>query len=327
MASKVPFHPLIHKSNPANAIGPQPSPELLLRWIQLGTHSPRFAINCFKTSPTNNQVGEVIEPWMYPEITPHIRAAIKRRYEILPYIYSLGLESHTTASPPQRWIGWGYESDPEVWGKKLKDGEEEFWLGDSLLVGGVYEAGVDSARVYLPRKEEGGEFDYGYVNLNEPCTYLAAGQWVDIPSHWKTSIPLLARIGGAIPVGKDVQTRVPGDDTEASVAVQEIDDYRGVEIFPPKGSSHGRVFRNSWLEDDGISKKPGISRFIVKYSSTEEKVVVGFEREEGEFVPVWKDLDIILHHGDERRVFSDVGGVVEYKGMDRRGRIVYTLKA
>lgn len=57
---------------------------------------------------------------MYPEITPLVRDAIKRRYEILPYIYSLGLESHLTASPPQRWIGWGYESDPEVWTKALK---------------------------------------------------------------------------------------------------------------------------------------------------------------------------------------------------------------
>ncbi|BCR83707.1 putative alpha-glucosidase [Aspergillus chevalieri] len=306
--------------------GPQPSPELLLRWVQLGTHSPRFAINCFKTSPTNNQVGEVIEPWMYPEITPNIRAAIKRRYEILPYIYSLGLESHFTASPPQRWIGWGYESDPEIWSQKLKDGEEQFWLGDSLLVGGVYEAGVDVARVYLPRKQEDGEFDYGYVNLNEPYTYLAAGQWVDISSHWKTSIPLLARIGGAIPVGKDVQTRVPGDDTDASLAVQEVDDYRGVEIFPPKGSSHGRMFVNSWFEDDGISKETRTSKYTVRYSSTEEKVVVGFERDEKGFVPAWRDLDVILHYGDERRVDSDDGSVVEYKGKDGRGRVVYILK-
>ena len=122
--------------------GPQPSPELLLRWIQLGIYGSRFAINCFKTSPKDNTNGEVIEPWMYPEITPLVRKAIKRRYEIMPYIYSLGLESHLTASPPQRWIGWGYESDPEVWSKKLKRGEEQYWFGDTFLVGGVYEPGL-----------------------------------------------------------------------------------------------------------------------------------------------------------------------------------------
>lgn len=94
--------------------GPQPSPELLLRWVQLGTYSQRFAINCFKTINENN-IGDVIEPWMYPEITHLVRKAIKRRYAMIPYIYSLMLESHQTAIPPQRWTGWGYEKDPEVW--------------------------------------------------------------------------------------------------------------------------------------------------------------------------------------------------------------------
>jgi hypothetical protein len=38
--------------------------------------------------------------------------------------YSLGLESHKFATPPQRWTGWGYESDPEVWTKALSTGTE-----------------------------------------------------------------------------------------------------------------------------------------------------------------------------------------------------------
>ncbi|CAG8980774.1 hypothetical protein HYALB_00012874 [Hymenoscyphus albidus] len=121
---------------------PQPVPELLLRWIQLGCHSPRFAINCFKTDENDNTIGGVIEPWMYPEITPLIRAAIKRRYEMIPYLYTLMLQSHLKAVPPQRWIVSGYESDPEVWCEALKAGEKQYWLGGSLLVGGVYEPGI-----------------------------------------------------------------------------------------------------------------------------------------------------------------------------------------
>ncbi|KAL1883576.1 hypothetical protein Plec18167_002583 [Paecilomyces lecythidis] len=306
--------------------GPQPSPELLLRWVQLGIHSPRFAINCFKTSPTNSTVGEVIEPWMYPEITSLIRDTIKRRYEILPYIYSLGLESHFFASPPQRWVGWGYESDPEVWTKSLKKGEEQYWFGDTILVGGVYQPGVTTAKMYLPRKSNG-HFDYGYVNMNAPYTYFASGSWVEIPSEWNKSIPLIARIGGAIPVGKPVQTRVPGDDTAASLAVDELDDYRGVEIFPPRSSSHGNVFSTTWMEDDGISNDPKVSRYEISYSSTEDRVSVEFTKDEQSgFVPAWKDLDIILHNGDSRRVVSTTGKTVEYKGTDSRGREVYTFR-
>ena len=307
--------------------GPQPSPELLLRWIQLGCVSARFAINCFKTSPDNNDVGEVIEPFMYPEITPLVRDAIKRRYEMLPYIYSMGLDSHMSATPPQRWIGWGYESDPEVWTKALKAGDEQFWFGDSILVGGVYKAGVTVANVYLPRKS-GDQFDYGYVNMNAPYNYLASGQWAEITSEWRESIPLIAKVGGAIPVGKNVHTRVPGDDTDASQGVEELDDYRGVEVFPPKGTSHGNVFSNTWYEDDGISQKPATSSYTLSYSSTDEKVLVDFTRDEKSgFKPAWKELDIILHNGDERRVFSNSGQEVVAKGVDSRGRNVYTLKA
>ncbi|KKK19492.1 hypothetical protein ARAM_002942 [Aspergillus rambellii] len=305
--------------------GPQPSPELLLRWVQLGIYSPRFAINCFKTSPGNNSVGEVIEPWMYPEITPLIRDTIKRRYEILPYIYSLGLESHFFASPPQRWVGWGYEVDPEVWTKPLKRGEEQYWFGDTILVGGVYEPGVSVARMYLPRKSND-TFDYGYVNMNAPYAYFAAGQWVQVASEWQQSIPLLAKIGGAIPVGKSVQTRIVGDETAASLAVEELDDYRGVEIFPPKGSSHGNVFSTTWMEDDGISIDPKVSRYTISYSSTDDRVLVSFTKdEESGFVPAWKNLDIVLHNGDQRRVVSDIGKTVEYSRTDSRGRKVYTL--
>lgn len=264
---------------------------------------------------------------MYPEITPLVRDAIKRRYEMLPYIYSVGLESHRSAIPPQRWIGWGYESDPEVWTKTLKVGEEQFWFGDTVLVGGVYKAGVTTADVYLPRKSND-KFDYGYVNMNAPYTYFASGQWVQIPSEWRESIPLIARVGGAIPVGKDVHTRVPGDDSAASQGVEELDDYRGVEIFPPRGTSHGNVFSTTWFEDDGISAEPSISRYTLCYSSTEEKVLVEFTRDEKTgFKPAWTELDIILHHGDRRRVVSSSGQEVVAKEADSQGRLVFTVKA
>ncbi|KAL4940561.1 hypothetical protein BDV06DRAFT_224004 [Aspergillus oleicola] len=305
--------------------GPQPSPELLVRWVQLGTYSPRFAINCFKTSPDNNEVGEVIEPFMYPEVTPQVRATIKRRYEILPYIYNLGLESHYYASPPQRWVGWGYESDPEVWTKKLKNGEEQFWFGETIMICGVYEPGVDVAKVYLPRKAND-KFDYGYVNMNAPYTYFASGQWVEVEAKWKESIALLAKIGGAIPVGKSVQTKILDDKTAASVSIDEIDDYRGVEIFPPRKSSHGTKFSTTWMEDDGISISPKTSSYTIAYEATDDRIIVGFEKKEDGFIPSWKDLDIILHSGDTRRVVSDTGKTVDYKGTDSRGREVYTLR-
>lgn len=295
--------------------GPQPTPELLLRWVQLGIHSPRFAINCFKTDENDNTIGGVIEPWMYPSILPQIRFAIKRRYELIPYLYSLMLESHLTAVPAQRWIGHGFESDPEVWTAKVMRGETQYWLGDTLLIGGVYEPGVSRAKMYLPTS---GPSDAGYINLNAPYQHIRAGQWVDIQSEWQNSIPLLARVGGAVIVGKNVQTRAPGDTSHPSANVYE-DDYRAVELFPPSGASD-RVWENTWYEDDGISARPQISSFTVKYTATASEVRVTLELgAENRYQPIWKDLHVILAVEDRRTVVADGGRGNVTKVEDSRG--------
>jgi alpha-glucosidase (family GH31 glycosyl hydrolase) len=301
--------------------GPQPSPELLLRWVQLGIHSPRFAINCFKTIDDNN-LGDVIEPWMYPHIIPEIRKAILRRYELIPYLYGLMLQSHFSAIPPQRWVGWGYESDAEVWTNKvLKDGEQQYWLGDTLLVGGVYEPNASEAKVYLPKKSNA---DPGFLNTSTPYQYLPAGQWATISSPWKSSIPVLARIGGAIPVGKNKQVVAPGD--RLNEANLPIDDWRGVEIFPPpeERSDRKATFLNSWMEDDGISPPPAkVANFIIAYTATAQEIAVSFRKDAIAFTPPWvtKGLTIILPVGDRRQVISsDEGIVVEARRQDDQGR-------
>jgi alpha-glucosidase (family GH31 glycosyl hydrolase) len=299
--------------------GPQPSPELLLRWVQLGIHSPRFAINCFKTG-SDNLVGDVIEPWMYPEIIPEVRRTIQRRYELIPYLYGLMLRSHLTAVPPQRWVGWGYESDPEVWSNRtLKDGEQQYWLGDTLLVGGVYEPGVEEAKIYLPKR---GDKDPGFVNTNAPYQHLAAGQWHTISSPWKDSIPVLARIGGTVPVGKKEQVVAPGD--RVNEAKLPEDDYRGVEIFAPLPEhADGAEYTNTWLEDDGISPAPAkLAKFTFTYAASSSQVVVDFIQETSQFVPPWvkNGLTVILSSGDQREVVTKDGSPVSSGSSDQSGR-------
>ncbi|OAA51425.1 neutral alpha-glucosidase ab precursor [Metarhizium rileyi] len=280
--------------------GPQPSPELLLRWVQLGIYSPRFAINCFKTGDDNN-LGDVIEPWMHPSITHLVRKAIKRRYAMIPYLYSLMLVSHQTAIPPQRWTGWGYESDPEIWTPEIMDGERQYWLGDSLLIGGVYEPGVSQARVYLPKQ---GQSDEGFWNLNAPYQHLHSGQWATIDAEWHgAGIPVLARVGSAIQIGRDVQVISPGE--KDNVANLPLDDYRAVEIFPPPGRGAKEWYVSEWFEDDGVStaSEAKISRYAIAYNATKFQVTVRFVRDENSgFVAPWKTLVVILPAGDLRDV-------------------------
>jgi alpha-glucosidase (family GH31 glycosyl hydrolase) len=320
--------------------GTQPSPELLLRWIQLGIHQPRFAINCFKTSPQDNQAGEVIEPWMYPDILPQVRAAIKRRYELMPYLYSLSLEGHLTGAPPVRWVGWDHEGDPEVWASQtLKNGEEQFWLGDSLLVGCATAPGQQEARMYLPRRTDEG-FDYGYVDTNAspgPEQYLASGQWVTIPvGPWRTTaIPVLACVGGAVITGTNVQTKIPGEPSTAMAYCEALaeDDERAVEVFPPMLSSHGHTFKNVFYDDDGYGHgdRHRIGKFELRYSAGPESVTVGLHilenREVIEGLPWWRrgTLQVIMPWGDDRFLVAEDGTPLVDEGTHTCGRRRWTM--
>ena len=260
---------------------------------------------------------------MFPTTTDIIRRTIKRRYELIPYLYSLALESHTTASPPQRWTGWGYESDPEVWNSPtLTDGETQYWLGDSILIGGVYEPGVSSSRIYLPKGADGNDTAMQYLNLNAPYQYLSSGEWHDIDSKWDESIPVIAKVGGAVPVGRPCQTLSAGEDTNR--AELPADEYRAVEIFPGLGNSGERAYSNSWYEDDGISPAPAkISTFVISYGWSETEIRVAFEQrlQEG-YSPTWKGLSIILPAGDKRDVYFG-GHTMAFICMDERSRRVF----
>ncbi|KAG8162364.1 hypothetical protein KVR01_008129 [Diaporthe batatas] len=272
--------------------GPQPTPEHLVRWVQMGVHSPRLAINCYKTSPEDNLVGEVIEPWQYPESTPLVRAAIRRRYELLPYVYSLSVESHVSATPPQRWTGWGYEADETVWTKPILAGDTQYWLGDALLVAGVFEPGQSHVDVYLPSSDDPARpagddgvvryssqdaspttaFGFFDTNAQDGLSCLPSGAWhrVDATLDFENGarggrlppnhIPVLARAGSAVPVGKNRHTTsAPGSNPE--FPGEEKDDWRGVEIYPPApgqtssvdSSARKAVFETTWHEDDGSS--------------------------------------------------------------------------
>jgi Glycosyl hydrolases family 31 len=78
-----------------------PDAELLTRWYQLGAYYPFFRGHAHLE--TNRR-----EPWLFgEEATGRIRAAIRARYALLPYIYTLfraaNTEGAVLAAPGTRW--------------------------------------------------------------------------------------------------------------------------------------------------------------------------------------------------------------------------------
>jgi mannosyl-oligosaccharide alpha-1,3-glucosidase len=73
-----------------------PDPQLLTRWYQTGALQPFFRAHAHIDTKRR-------EPWVFGDPwTSLIRDAIKLRYQLIPYIYTLFYESHLTGVPPMR---------------------------------------------------------------------------------------------------------------------------------------------------------------------------------------------------------------------------------
>ncbi|NUO44452.1 MAG: glycosyl hydrolase [Streptomyces sp.] len=160
-----------------------PSPELYLRWFQLGAYLPLFRTHASLRAGRR-------EPWEFgPEVLEHARVALLERRRLLPYFMTLAHLARRTGTPYVRPLWWGIPED-----RALRDCEDAFLLGDCLLVAPVLDPGADRRAVQLPRGR--------WYDTVTGRAYDGPGQiLVDAPL---SRIPVLARAGAVLPVrGED----------------------------------------------------------------------------------------------------------------------------
>jgi len=117
----------------------EPSSELYLRWFQMAAFTPFFRTHSDHGTPRR-------EPWVFDDSTLQIvRSTLQLRYRILPYLYTLAWESAQTGIPLLRPMFWLSPEDPSSW-----DIQDQFLLGNDLLVAPVTEPGVEQRMVSLP---------------------------------------------------------------------------------------------------------------------------------------------------------------------------------
>ncbi len=156
-----------------------PSPELYLRWLQLGAYLPLFRTHA-RCRAGGGELWEFGE-----EVLAHARGALLERRRLLPYFMTLAHLACRTGAPYVRPLWWGA---PEV--RALRDCEDAFLLGDCLLVAPVLGPAADRRAVQLPR---GRWYD---TVTEEP--YEGPGQvLVEAPL---SRVPVLARAGAVLPV-------------------------------------------------------------------------------------------------------------------------------
>ncbi len=117
-----------------------PTPELYIRWIQLGVFHP------FCRTHSSGDHGDQ-EPWSFGEEALRIvRKYIEFRYKLLPYIYTTFYQHVVENTPILRPISIYDQYDHDTLYRV-----DEFLHGDHLLICPVLEPNVKSRYVYLPK--------------------------------------------------------------------------------------------------------------------------------------------------------------------------------
>lgn len=202
-----------------------PSPELFLRWYQLGAYLPLFRTHAAIDAGRR-------EPWEFgDEVLGYARTALLERERLGPYFMTLAQLARLTGAPYARPVWWGAPED-----RALRDCEDAFLLGDSLLVAPVLEAGTERRAVRLPRGR--------WYDTATGTAYEGPGQvLLDAP---RSRIPVLARAGSVIPV----RGGVGGDGAFGGVEL---------EVWPP---APGRTGAGWWCGT------PGTGGCIRRWSGT-----------------------------------------------------------
>ncbi len=210
-----PAHPPLLDASDArdNIGGYEDYAELYTRWFEYGTFLPIFRAH---GSRLYNEV------WSYgKQAEPILEKYLKLRYQLMPYIYSLGYDTYQTGAPYMRALFMDFPHDP-----KVADLRDEYMFGPAFLVAPVTEQGATSRAVYLPA----GADWYNYWT-NER---LHGGQTIQVDAPIER-LPLFVRAGSILPLG---------DAIESTSQVQKI---AKVRVYP--GADAGFAL----YQDDGTT--------------------------------------------------------------------------
>ena len=149
--------------------GPSPDRELFIRWLQYGVFTPRFVLHSWKVGEPSTM------PWLYPDMMDEVRKIFNLRESLIPYLksqYELCIKNNDPLIKPVflRQADYDRESD-------------YFMCGNDIFVCPLFDKGVDSLNIKLPRSDKGwrlrdsGEIIKGDTEINITCTIKDLPIW------------------------------------------------------------------------------------------------------------------------------------------------------
>lgn len=255
--------------------------ELLSRWVQVGAFTPLFRNH--SAMGTRDQ-----EPWAFDDETEEInRKYIKLRYKLLPYFYDMMRNCENTGAPLIRPLLFNYQGDIDTY--EIND---EFMVGDSILVSPVVEQGSRKKLVYLPKGDSWIDF---WTNEE-----IQGGQYIikDAPLD---ICPIFIKSGSIIPA-YDIQNYVG----EKSLEELELNIYLG--------SSNSNLSYIHTIDDGETFKyRDGeYNQYTIEIRNT-DKIYVSIRANEYMSANFYKNIKLKIYNGNNKEVIlnSDISAIYE----------------
>jgi mannosyl-oligosaccharide alpha-1,3-glucosidase len=246
-----------------------PDAQLLTRWYQAGAFSPFFREHAHIDTKRR-------EPWLFGE--PYlsiIREALRLRYSLLPYWYTLFEDASRTLTPVNRPLWFEFPSDSSTFGL-----EEDFLVGPHLLVHPITDADTNSAQVFLPS----GSVWYDWYSHER---HVGQGSKVTINSPLER-IPILIRGGGIIPLktrARRSTAAMVNDPYTLVVALDDVHKSAKGSLYTDDGESFafqkGQFIRRHFTfttEGSSASLSSAIEGTWASTNTVERIVVLGVDK-------------------------------------------------
>jgi alpha 1,3-glucosidase len=203
-----------------------PDAELILRWYQAAVFQP-FIRNHAHIETKRR------EPWVFgDQITSLIRSAVRKRYALLPYWYTLFKQNEETGIPPMRPLWANYPDDIKTFAM-----QDQHLVGDALLVHPVTDKGASSVEVYLPKGVWYDFYSYG--------KYSAGTHTINVNDD---TIPVYQKGGSIIPTKQRIRR---------SSSLMKRDPYTLFVAVDENGNASGSLYT-----DDGESYEYKNGKFL-----------------------------------------------------------------
>ncbi|PIN05238.1 Maltase glucoamylase [Handroanthus impetiginosus] len=245
---------------------PAPTEELCNRWIEVGAFYPFSRDHANFYSPRQ-------ELYQWESVAESARNALGMRYKLLPYLYTLNYEAHTTGAPIARPLFFTFTKETELYGLST-----QFLLGRSLMVSPVLESKKTEVKALFPPGSWYDMFDMTKVIASKETHYVtldAPLHVINVHLYQNTIIPM--QRGGMI--SKEARTTP----------------FTLVVAFP-LGVTKGECNGNLLLDDDELPEMKlgnGYSTYVDFYATISNRTV-----------KMWSDVQ-------ESKFASEKGWIIE----------------